>query len=511
MLTIEASPGYEFRAGEKVDNDKLNLLGLPTNAVTGGLENTQARADGWFYLAATGAANAYVGQLATEDQDPAAYEDGLVVAVKIPAAATNTGASQFQLKLSDGTAFAAVTIKKRGRDVVAGDLVAGQIYELRYESTGPSWILMSPALVEQADIIPGAGAFGTDNASTATAYVMKFDPAPAALVAGLTVRFIVPVTNGAAVTLQVQTAAAVNVGSAVAIHRVSGVGRLAALNPGELVGGVEVATLVYNGTFWILESPVPADVSAGLGTAVSLVVGNNASVPNTKVDVTATQLQVNATGGGSSGGTRLLSSVSVTADITVSGSNGLDTGAAANATWYFIYVLWNAQTNGQGVLLSASSTSPTIPAGYTHSVRVGAVYRDGGGAFVPFQQRGRKVWVTPQQVFSGKAASAGNTYQVLSGADLILFQAAVPSIATVARGVMGTSATATGWNMAVAASAAGLAVTYGAAETTENSLYDGMAAVSVWEVPVVSPVNLYWKDPFGTAAAHVLKVTGFDL
>jgi hypothetical protein len=66
----------------------------------------------------------------------------------------------------------------------------------------------------------------------------------------------------------------------------------------------------------------------------------------------------------------------LTATISTSGANGLDTGSEAASTWYALYVI--AGTSGVASLLSASFSSPTLPGGYTHFRRVGAVLNDSG-------------------------------------------------------------------------------------------------------------------------------------
>jgi len=49
-------------------------------------------------------------------------------------------------------------------------------------------------------------------------------------------------------------------------------------------------------------------------------------------------------------------------DITASGANGLDTGTEANGTWYYLWLASGA--SGTCGLLSTSTTTPTLPAGY---------------------------------------------------------------------------------------------------------------------------------------------------
>lgn len=100
---------------------------------------------------------------------------------------------------------------------------------------------------------------------------------------------------------------------------------------------------------------------------------------NTQVQVTADELTVVNT----SNQKQSLSSVNVTADITVSGVNGLDTGVEANSTWYAVWVIYNGTTKAS--LLSTSYTAPTMPAGYTYKALVGAVRNDSAGNFVDFE------------------------------------------------------------------------------------------------------------------------------
>lgn len=92
----------------------------------------------------------------------------------------------------------------------------------------------------------------------------------------------------------------------------------------------------------------------------------------------------------SSGDEKTVSSVSESLDITTSGIGGLDTGSEANSTWYHIWVI--AKEDGTtDALLSASSSSPTLPSGYTFKGYVGAVYNDSSGDLVGMRQVGNLV------------------------------------------------------------------------------------------------------------------------
>ena len=95
----------------------------------------------------------------------------------------------------------------------------------------------------------------------------------------------------------------------------------------------------------------------------------------------------------------IASSVDLTATITTSGVNGLDTGSEASSTWYHIWVIYNGTTVAS--LLSASSTAPTMPSGYTYKKYVGAVYNGSDNNFDDFMQNGNSVDVPVVQVASG--------------------------------------------------------------------------------------------------------------
>ena len=129
----------------------------------------------------------------------------------------------------------------------------------------------------------------------------------------------------------------------------------------------------------------------------------NATHPTYQIDITADELVVKDT----SGNALILSSVSVTADITASGANGLDTGSEASSTWYYGYVI--AKSDGTTAsLLSTSATAPTMPATYTYKALVSAVYNDSSSNFIPYRQFGRNAFYESQQptsVFSNTVTS----------------------------------------------------------------------------------------------------------
>lgn len=87
----------------------------------------------------------------------------------------------------------------------------------------------------------------------------------------------------------------------------------------------------------------------------------------------------------------LASTVSETLTISSSGASGLDTGAEAASTWYYIWIIAKADGTVNG-LLSASSSDPTMPTGYVYKTLVSAVYNDSGSDFIDFEQISGNYW-----------------------------------------------------------------------------------------------------------------------
>ncbi|MBF0350884.1 MAG: LamG domain-containing protein [SAR324 cluster bacterium] len=134
-----------------------------------------------------------------------------------------------------------------------------------------------------------------------------------------------------------------------------------------------------------------------------VVVKVNATNPLYQVDIDADFLTVYNTAGLA----QVLSAVNLTADITVSGVNGLDTGAEAVNSWYYIWVIWNGTTTAS--LLSISSTAPTMPSGYLFKRLVGAV-RNTSSNFIRFHQIGNHVGMESVTVKSGITAAGSVSF-----------------------------------------------------------------------------------------------------
>lgn len=106
----------------------------------------------------------------------------------------------------------------------------------------------------------------------------------------------------------------------------------------------------------------------------------------------------------------LSSSISKTTSAWAVGTaqGGLDTGAIANSTWYYFYLIRRPDTGVVDVIFSTSSTSPTLPANYTQFRYIGAALTNGSGQWTSFVQDGNQFqWLSP--VLDVSASSSGTS------------------------------------------------------------------------------------------------------
>lgn len=69
-------------------------------------------------------------------------------------------------------------------------------------------------------------------------------------------------------------------------------------------------------------------------------------------------------------------------NVSGSGANGIDTGTVSSSSWYYVWVISNGTTVSG--LLSLSSTSPTLPSGYTYKALVSVIRTDSTANKFPF-------------------------------------------------------------------------------------------------------------------------------
>jgi hypothetical protein len=151
-----------------------------------------------------------------------------------------------------------------------------------------------------------------------------------------------------------------------------------------------------------------ATLAAVIASSRNLVAQNNAVTPLSKVTITADEVLLK----NSTSNPYLASGVNVTADITASGANGLDTGTEAASTWYYLWVI--AKTDGTlGALLSTATAigSLTLPSGYVYAALVGQAYNNSSKDFLAFYQQDRDVFVNDTIAFYARGPVSADTYE----------------------------------------------------------------------------------------------------
>lgn len=82
-------------------------------------------------------------------------------------------------------------------------------------------------------------------------------------------------------------------------------------------------------------------------------------------------------------------SATKTLNAATNGANGLDTGALANSTWYYLFAIADTTQNlDPALLLSTSRTAPYLPGNYDVFVLIGMARTDGSAHFLKFYTAG---------------------------------------------------------------------------------------------------------------------------
>lgn len=241
----------------------------------------------------------------------------------------------------------------------------------------------------------------------------------------------------------------------------------------------DVAQAVYlgSGNWQVLRYTAaiqPANQIGGVSPfAVGLVVTNNGSTPNTKINVTAqSAIMTNSTYNASVTGVN----VSVVVNLSASGGssgNDLDTGSLSGTTWYHVYLISNGSTVAG--LASLSATGPTLPTGYTYYMRVGAMSTNGSASLYRTIQAG-----------------AGAQYKVVSAST-------TPTLPVLVNGATGdptiptyTAVQVTGNGFAAPPTAQALSVVVqcGATSTTDINVVAPNASYGAWTSTNSPPIAI---------------------
>lgn len=207
----------------------------------------------------------------------------------------------------------------------------------------------------------------------------------------------------------------------------------------------------------------------------------------TQVTVTADDLTLYD----SSNNAVVIHTVSEAIAITTAGVSGLDTGAEAANTIYYIWIIRKSSDGTVNGLLSTSATAPTMPAGYDQKALVGAVGNDNSSNFIDFVQEGRYYYFTTSiSMASGNVGIGSWTTVDLTPATLTYF---VPSaLSTRAFGELKSASGTT-----LCTNRSGASITVGTANTLgNNSNYGGNI---YWEFSIITTDSLYLASNDGSS------------
>jgi len=144
-----------------------------------------------------------------------------------------------------------------------------------------------------------------------------------------------------------------------------------------------------NGSAWraIVQPLVRQNLPLPRGAIDGLVLSNSASDTEHDIDISAGMCRDGADGA------NILLSTAITKRIDAAwavgtGNGGMDTGAVAADTWYYLWAIRRSDTGVVDALFSTSSTAPTMPSGYDQKRRIGAVLTNGSSNIIAFFQHG---------------------------------------------------------------------------------------------------------------------------
>lgn len=134
------------------------------------------------------------------------------------------------------------------------------------------------------------------------------------------------------------------------------------------------------------------NVSGFRGLIDGLILSNNATLPNTDLDISVGVARDDGNAAFMELSSILVKKISAAWAV---GTNqgGLDTGTVAANTWYHVWQIKRSDTGVVDALFSLSATSPTMPTNYDLKRRIGAVLTDGSSNIIAFHQDGdRFIW-----------------------------------------------------------------------------------------------------------------------
>lgn len=201
------------------------------------------------------------------------------------------------------------------------------------------------------------------------------------------------------------------------------------------------------------------------------------------------------------GSVQRFTSVSLTADIDLAvGAGALDVGSKAANTIYYLWLIAKADGT-KALLLSASSSSPTLPSGYTYRVLVSCVGTNNSSNFISFTQTGKKyIFATWATMASGSPGGGAWTAVDLTPANMTTNAGFVPSaLSTFAFGEIESSSSTTHMTNDSSVATGGTGA--------PNKLGSGASLSAPWQFDILTTDTVYWLSG-GTGTVYL---QGFEI
>jgi hypothetical protein len=380
-----------------------------------------------------------------------------------------------------------VNLDQNGCAIIYGEGVYRQILK---DSLGNTVWDQLTASTDQSGFFWAGLAGGTPNAITLT------DPNFSSI-AGQAIQFRANATNTGPVTIQVSGGALIPVVKDTSTGPQALTGSEIAIGAGGQNNVVSVIFDSVNDEFHLVSFPPNSAVNEIVpyqGGFKNLVITNGA-VPNIQIALTADQLVLENSAGGTFKANNVNCTINITTNTFAVNAGGMDlvTSESPVSQWISVWSIYNPTTNTQSCVgaIEATALAPVLPSGYTFSARFGWMTTDGSSLLMRTAQHGRKAVyiVTPStNTASLPQIVTGNTSSVLTPVSVSPFVPPTADEITISLQVSGS-------NVGFVAPNANYGLTIGVAPVPLERVQTGASISMATVVPVeLESTNIFWAS-----------------
>jgi hypothetical protein len=352
--------------------------------------------------------------------------DGQVI--RFIAAANNTGATTINPTVA-GVAFGAVTIMVDGGGgpvaCSGGEIIRNNVVTLVYDANGGVFHLSTLTTITAGSGLSTSGTGAQGGTIAVSGTITSVEPVNAQTGTSYTLLTtdlakLVSFNNSSSIAVTLPSANTTGFKAGFWFDLTNIGGGPVTLTPisGTINGAASLTVtssnhgrVVSDGTNWLFAGNGGATAIGGSTSGYrKLSITNNTGTENTQIAITADYLSLADTNGFSFAVTSVNCVINYGATGSFSaGSGSFDgTGTFTTSTWYYHWVISNGSTTS--CLGSASSSAPTMPAGYTFKMLVGANQTDGSTRFYRMLQKDSEV---KYQIVAG--TNTANSFSIITG------------------------------------------------------------------------------------------------